>query len=521
MLFNSYVFIGIFLPIVLVGFYILYSQNKITAYLWLSMSSIFFYGYWNIFALPVLVTSVCFNYYIGLSLIKDYKFKSRLLAIAILVNLLILGYFKYTNFIIDNLNFLINSISLNMTIQSVNVELPIGISFFTFTQIVYLIDVYNGKTSETSFRKYFLFVTFFPQLIAGPFLHHKSFIPQISLDSEKGPSYDKFFLGTFIFSIGLGKKILIADTLGIYADNFFDAVYANSIVPMFFSSWLGSLAYTLQIYFDFSGYSDMALGLGLLFGIKLPINFNSPYKSKSIIDYWQRWHMTLTGYIGQYLFTPISLWFMRKTYGGNKLTSWLGSIFFPNMLVFFIIGVWHGASWTFIIWGLIHGLFLVINHGWRLIRTQILFLNKNIFNPFKTFLSWSITFISVNIAFVMFRAQDLTVAKNIYSGLFGFNGVILPPSISSKIGLNNTTTHWLQIESGSSMNYILSILIALFIALMTPNVSSLIKLSNKDNDYKLKQFLYSKSLRVTFAGIIFGLSLIGLNKVQTFLYFQF
>ena len=520
MLFNSYVFIGIFLPIVLIGFYILNNRFRSSALIWLSLSSVVFYAYWNVYALPVLLLSVLFNYSIGQRLLSKGAGASSILSAAILVNFFVLGYFKYTNFILENLNIVMSALAFS-PFELIDVELPIGISFFTFTQIVYLIDVYQGKTRESSFRNYFLFVTFFPQLIAGPFLHHKTFLPQVASNGQNGFGYGGFFLGMFIFSVGLAKKILIADPLGVYADGLFDSVFTNGLEPMLFSSWFGSLAYTFQIYFDFSGYSDMALGLGLLFGIKLPINFNSPYKATSIIDFWQRWHMTLTGYIGQYLFTPITLWFMRKSYGRNSLVSWCGSIFFPNIMVFFIVGVWHGASWTFIIWGLIHGVFLVMNHAWRSAGFGKVLPDAGIYPRLKTVVSWALTFVSVNFAFVMFRSQDLGVAKQIYSGLIGLNGVSLPPSLESKFGMDSQLTHWLQIETGSSLGYIISLVLAFLIVMIPSNAARLVGLLSPGRELELNKFLYSNFSRIAFVGFIFGLSLIGLNRVQTFLYFQF
>ena len=521
MLFNSYTFIAIFLPIVLSGFYLINQRSRPGALIWLSLASVFFYGHWNPYALPVLLFSVCFNFLMGKRLLFDgVHYRGRLLMIAITVNLLILGYFKYTNFLIENINFIMSLLSLS-GFQASDIELPIGISFFTFTQIVYLLDVYQGKTKEGSFRDYFLFVTFFPQLIAGPFLHHKAFIPQLSGGTENHFKYDAFFLGMFLFSIGLAKKILIADPLGEYADVLFDNVYTGEFNPLFFASWFGSLAYTFQIYFDFSGYSDMALGLGLLFGIRLPINFNSPYKAVSIIDFWQRWHMTLTSYIGQYLYTPLTLWFMRIFHGGSKAADWLGSVFLPNILVFFIIGIWHGASYTFVVWGLIHGVYLVVNHLWRTVKPDFWFFTLARFDHLRKCFSWMLTFGAVNLAFVMFRSRDLATAKEIYLGLLGVNGVSLPPPLSTYFDFNVPLIHWLQIDGGTSLAYIASLFIAFVLVLVPPNASRLINLLGQDNNSQLKTWLYGSYTRAIFLGVIFSLSLIGLNKIQTFLYFQF
>jgi len=393
MLFNSPEFIFIFIPLVLV--FASLTQNYISkeANIYIViLSSIFFYGFWNISYVPLLLGSVLFNFLIHKK-IKDTRF----LITGLIINISVLLFFKYTNFFIDNLSLIVDKKSTNYQIT-----LPLAISFFTFQQIAFIIDSYKNKTSKFSLHEYMLFITFFPQLIAGPIVRFHQFMPQLK-SNKLNISLENISIGTVIFSIGLFKKIVLADQLGIVSDNVFS--HSNQHTLSFFESWGGLLAFTFQIYFDFSGYSDMAIGLGQMFGIKLPLNFNSPYKSKSIIDFWRRWHISLSSFLKEYIYIPL---------GGNRK-----GIFFKytNILIVMIIGgIWHGAGWNFVLWGLSHGILLVINHE----------INRsNLKAPLPTFVRQTITFFLIAINWVLFRSENLLSVKNFYSGMIGQNGFYL------------------------------------------------------------------------------------------------
>ncbi|CAG1023046.1 Peptidoglycan O-acetyltransferase [Patescibacteria group bacterium] len=303
MIFNSYVFIFAFLPVTLLVFYGLGRYSHHLATFWLAVASLFFYGWWDVRYVGLLLGSIAFNYGAGYAIghnLSHHSKRAKLLLIsAITANLLLLGYYKYANFFLDNLNYLA---STNITLEKI--ILPLGISFFSFTQIAFLVDTYQGKVKEYNFVHYTLFVTYFPHLIAGPVLHHKEMMPQFGKRESSRINWEHIAVGLTIFILGLGKKVLLADSFGEYANAIFDAVKIGGH-PMLFESWFGALAYTLQLYFDFSAYSDMAIGLSLMFNVRLPLNFNSPYKSLNIIDFWRHWHMTLSRFLRDYLYIPL------------------------------------------------------------------------------------------------------------------------------------------------------------------------------------------------------------------------
>ena len=338
MLFNSYEFIFIYLPITLLiyftfaGFH--YTKLATTS---LIVASLVFYSYWDIRYLPLLLLSIVLNYNIGAALERNHS--RILLILGLTVNLALLGYFKYYGFFIHS----VNDIFSNGLIVP-EIILPLGISFFTFTQTAFLIDSFRGETQKYSFLNYTLFVTVFPHLIAGPILYHKDMIPQFSRLRNFVFLHKNFTMGLGFFIIGLFKKIIIADTLSPWVKIAFSHAQNLTLID----AWLGAVSYTFQLYFDFSGYSDMAIGLGLMFNFHLPINFNSPYKSKSIIEFWRRWHMTLSVFLKNYLYIPL---------GGNKSGELKRT---RNLIItMFLGGLWHGAGWTFIIWGSLHGIYLV------------------------------------------------------------------------------------------------------------------------------------------------------------------
>ncbi len=406
MLFNSYEFIFAFLPITFfIYFYLNSKRLTVASKGFLVFASLFFYSWWNIAYLPLILISMLFNYIVGNSLAKSSDenkkglnksfSKKSMLIFGIIANLSLLGYFKYADFFIENLN-----IAISSNVNLLNLVLPLAISFFTFQQIAYLVDSYRGETKEYDFLNYALFVTFFPQLIAGPIVHHKEMMPQFASTWNMVKNYKNIALGLFIFSIGLFKKVVIADTFAVWATAGFDNAQTLNLIE----AWATSLSYTFQLYFDFSGYTDMAIGIALLFNIKLPINFNSPYKATNIQDFWRRWHITLSRFLRDYVYIPL---------GGNKISSFRT---YSNLIVTFVIGgLWHGAGWTFVFWGFLHGMALVIHRVW-----------SNLGFKMWTWLAWLITFNFVNIAWVFFRAKEWEDAIKVLNSMFSLNNVVLP-----------------------------------------------------------------------------------------------
>ena len=406
MLFNSYVFIFLFLPVSLFVYFFLNRKRLTTASkAWLVLVSLFFYSWWNVKYLPLIMISIVFNYSIGTELCRTTKRKMpfkrvEILVFGIIVNLLCLAYFKYVDFFITNINILSGT-----KIPFINIILPLGISFFTFTQIAFLVDAYRREMKEYSLLNYSLFVTFFPHLLAGPIIHHREMMSQFDMMKNKIINNRNIFRGVCLFVIGLFKKVVIADHFAVYSNNGFNT--AETL--QFIEAWTASLSYTMQIYFDFSGYTDMALGISWLFNIGLPINFNSPYKSLNIQEFWRKWHITLSRFMRDYIYIPL---------GGN-LTQELRVLF--NLFITFLIGgLWHGAGWTFVMWGFLHGFAIVAFRLWRR-------LNINL----PKVVSWFITFNFVNAAWVFFRAKSLSNAVQILKGMTGLNGIVLPSFLPS------------------------------------------------------------------------------------------
>jgi D-alanyl-lipoteichoic acid acyltransferase DltB (MBOAT superfamily) len=407
MLFNSYAFIFVFLPAVLLGFFQLGRIHPRYAAAWLALASLAFYGYWNPAYIGLLLGSIVCNYAFGTWIAKSAlhgKGSTPLLAAAIVANLALLGYYKYANFFLSSVNALSGS-SWSLG----EIMLPLGISFFTFTQIAFLVDTWQGKVKEYNFVHYVLFVTYFPHLIAGPVLHHKEMMPQFAHTATYRLDWDNIANGLMLFTLGLCKKTLVADALAPYATAIFTGAQhgvETGILPTAYEAWAGALAYTLQIYFDFSGYTDMALGIALMFGIRLPINFDSPYKAASIIEFWRRWHMTLSRFLRDYLYIPL---------GGNRQGKLRRYI---NLFITMLLGgLWHGAGWTFVLWGALHGAYLTINHLWRDYVVARL--------PFRApawlaaFIGATLTFIAVVTAWVLFRASDMSQASTLLQAMYG------------------------------------------------------------------------------------------------------
>ncbi len=514
MLFNSFQFIFAFLPIVFVGFFLIARHSREWAAAWLVLASLFFYGYWTLKALPLLLASILANYAFGLRLApgagRGDRSRKALLALAITVDLGVLAYFKYANFFVSNVNVALGALN-HTPISMAAVLLPIGISFFTFTQIAYLVDTYQGKVRESRLLHYFLFVSYFPHLVAGPVLHHGQMMPQFRDQSTYRIDVNRIAAGIAIFAIGLAKKLLIADALGEQADVLFRAV-AGGTLPMMFLAWTGVLAYTFQIYFDFSGYSDMAIGISLLFGIFLPLNFNSPYKSLNIIDFWRHWHISLSTFLRDYLYIPLG--------GGRK-----GRVRrYMNLWITMVLGgLWHGASWTFVLWGVCHGTYLMINHAWRHLVGE-----DRAYGPVGRLACWAITFLGVVFAWVLFRAPDLRTASSIYSGLLGLNGLSLPISLRPIAGdwhlpvtlYFNDLFQGVPLPESYAFGKLMSTMaIAAGIAFFAPSVASMYE-PGRGLTPDWQRVVFTRRAALAF-GVMLTVAIFSISKVSPFLYFQF
>jgi len=464
MLFNSTVFLFWFLPIACVSYYALaHVYGASAAKVLLCIASLVFYGWWNPRFVLLLIGSIAFNYTLSLALTGGEARQRRerwLFWLGITANLLLLVYYKYLFHVLDYLHVL-GWVQRDYG----SVLLPIGISFFTFTQIGYLVDCRQSLVRERNLLDYVLFVTFFPHLIAGPILHHREIMPQFANEATYRFRFDNLAVGMTLFSVGLIKKVLLADTIAPWAEAGFVAPHG---IP-FLNAWSTVLAYSMQLYFDFSGYSDMAIGLGILFGIKLPLNFNSPYKSTSVIDFWQRWHMTLTRYLTLLLYNPMALWIARlrqaRGHAVNRQAAatpagFATMIVVPTVFTMFLAGIWHGAGLQFIIYGLLHASYLTVNHAWRTVRptrpaTQT--------SPLAT--AWSIlwrvvlTYDAVLVAQIYFRANSAGDATSMLAGMMGLHGSGLPLPVPlgtlqtlGMLGDHLRSLHLLEVGLRSSYN---------------------------------------------------------------------
>lgn len=396
MLFNAPEFIYFFLPFSVVVWWIFqHIDRRKDAQIFVIVSSIYFYGWWDTRYVPLLVFNALSNYFLGKAI---SKYKSRILLMSGLVyNISLLGYFKYADFFIENWNVL--SGGHNALLHQI---LPLGISFFTFQVIAYLVDCYKGCVTDFNLRRFAFSISFYPHLIAGPILHYSDVMPQLRQRTEFDAK--KFSQGIFLFVVGLFKKSVVADRIA----ETIDPLFAANIALQFVESWVAAIGYGLQIYFDFSGYSDMAIGISLMFGIILPQNFNSPYQANSISDFWRRWHITLSRFLREYIYIPL---------GGNREGLIKGLVAAGFTMI--IGGFWHGASWTFLIWGMLHGAFIAINRIWA--KT-----GHRMPQP----LAIAITFLSVTVAWVVFRAESVNQALSVWKGMVGINGLAIPGTVS-------------------------------------------------------------------------------------------
>ncbi len=545
MLFNSIEFILFFLPLTLIVFFQIGGKGQYQlAVSWLVFSSLFFYGWWNYTYLTLLIFSILLNYLIG-SLLQEKNTNSKqetwqqkknipfankrlyrkaLLVFGIVLNLSLIGYFKYANFFVNTFNDLFK---IDITLQ--RIILPLAISFFTFQQIAYLIDAYQRQTKEYNFLDYCLFVSFFPQLIAGPIVHHKDIIPQFYNKNIYKFRLENIAIGSTIFILGLFKKIVLADSIAIYATPVFDSA-AQGNPPTFFYAWGAALAYTMQLYFDFSGYSDMAIGVARMFGIKLPLNFNSPYKAINISDFWRRWHITLSNFLRDYIYIPL---------GGNRRGKLRRNL---NLMITMLLGgLWHGAGWNFIFWGGLHGTFLIINHQWHSFK-KMLGHDQRRHHWFSKMLSCLFTYLAIVIGWVFFRADNLNTAWLILEGMVGKHGISLPSLIANqliplKLLLGNLGARFPEYGAQDFVLTYISLLILHVIVWFTPNTTQWLEnyqpvIESKINHHliKINVINFWQHLRWqpnVLSGLIVGLLVfivtktIVISPASEFLYFNF
>ncbi len=409
MVFNSFQFLLIFLPACYFGFLLVHHfMGWRGVFPYLAAASLVFYAQFSVTLAVILAGSVVLNYVAGMAIIQvqeNRRTAGLITASAVAANLFALGYFKYTNFLID----IANSVA-GTGYSHLQIILPVGVSFFTFIQIGFLIEAFNGQVKKVGLGRYALFAAFFPCVTAGPLVLQREMFEQMEKKSGSAFSTAALSAGLTIFSIGLFKKVVLADTIAPYADTAFDGVAAGAAIDAV-NAWIGSLSYSLQLYFDFSGYSDMAVGLGLIFGIKLPLNFNSPFKATSISDFWRRWHMTMTRFFTTYVYTPLAMKMTRRAAqaGMSRSQRFMLASAMPITYTFVIAGIWHGAGWTFVVYGLIHGVALAINHAWREFKLPDLGRHAG----------WLATMSVVVTGLVVFRAPDLQTAGVMLSAMWG------------------------------------------------------------------------------------------------------
>ncbi|ALS97674.1 MBOAT family O-acyltransferase [Lacimicrobium alkaliphilum] len=520
MLFNSPEFLFAFLPLTLLAFFFCARRwGNEAAIGVLVVCSLFFYSWWNPVYLLLLLFSMVFNFKLGQRLGNSGS--KTLLTVGVAVNLALIAYYKYAGFIVFNIN-----ATFDTSWDLGQILLPLAISFFTFQQIAYLVDSYKGITREYSFIHYALFVCFFPQLIAGPIVHHKEMLPQFMRNERYRFEVNHFVVGISIFAIGLFKKTVLADGVAVYANPVFAQVDAGQTVD-FFTAWGGALAYTFQLYFDFSGYSDMAIGLARMFGIILPLNFYSPYKSASISEFWRRWHITLSRFLRDYIYIPL---------GGNRKGE---TKRYTNLFITMLLGgLWHGAGWNFVIWGALHGFYLAINHGWQ--RVTANFSEGVRKAGFYVFVSWMLTMLCVVIGWVFFRAVTLDGATGMLQSMAGMNGVAIPNGIAVRLGLTDLLySLGISTPNGGGEIFMKTWLwnvVLLFAVVLLPNVQDLFAryqgslsslcYARSATFWPLMSVMQGNGFRVTWywaaaTGAMAALAVLTLSQVSEFLYFQF
>ena len=489
MLFNSYFFVLAFLPLCLVGYFALNHFGKTRlALVWLLGMSLWFYGANTPAYLLLILFSIAVNYafYLLSRRLRDGRRRKAAKIAAVGLNLATLFYFKYYDFFLSTVNGIFRS-----DLPLKNILLPLGISFFTFQQISFVIDAFRGEVEDCSILEYACFVTFFPQLVAGPIVTHDELLPQLRDGDRKHFNAESFSRGVYIFAIGLAKKVLLADTLAPPVTVGYDLIAQKLWGVMDSTNCLIlMLSYTLQLYFDFSGYSDMAIGIGRMFNIELPCNFNSPYKARSITDYWKRWHMTLTRFLTKYVYIPL---------GGNRRGEW--RTYLNVMIVFFLSGLWHGANWTFVMWGVVHGLFSVITRRF-----------SKFFSSLPKALGWLITFGFANLAFIFFRSADLAQAFAILGRIFSFDLGPVNPYFAScyEMGELRSLLSFVPVIGSSPVALMTLLLGGMLLLTLLPK-----------NSYEKMTALRPNAVTLGFSAVLVFWCIFSFGRVSEFLYFNF
>jgi alginate O-acetyltransferase complex protein AlgI len=484
MLFNSFEFLFLFLPAALAGFYLLGTISRTSSIRWLILISLVFYAWWRPINVLIITPSILINFAVARILLRlrlnegdgSRRASNAILVLGISLNVVFLGFFKYLDFIFGAIN---DVFSANLVLR--HIILPLGISFITFQKIAFLVDVQAGRIRSFTFQDYCTFVLFFPQLIAGPIVHYREMMPQFHAASCR---FDKenVAVGLTLLVFGLFKKVVFADHIALLVTPIYNNAAAGGKTSLLLA-WMAAIGFTLQIYFDFSGYTDMALGLARFFGIRLPPNFNSPLRASNIIDYWLRWNMTLTRFLTAYIYNPLALWLTRRRlakgqrgFDGRKPTvgAFVSLLMFPTVVTMFVSGLWHGAGYGFIVWGLIHGCYLTINHGWRVVAAR-LWPDRRSYDRVMRPAGLVLTFVSVTTAMVFFRAPTMASAIDVVKGIIGLNGIALPQALFDRLGPMTRTLHTLGViadGSWSSQDFVKTatwIFGLMFVALACPN----------------------------------------------------
>ncbi|MGK7871128.1 MBOAT family O-acyltransferase [Falsiroseomonas sp. E2-1-a20] len=513
MLFNSHIFIFVFLPLTLAGFLVLTAAKRMQlARAWLLLASLVFYGWWSVPYLGLLVVTIIANHLMGKAIARALhgprpQLAGHLMAFGVAANIAMLAWFKYSAFVIGNVGALTGQA---WTIEAV--VLPLAISFHTFQQIAFLVDVRRGQVPTGGLLDYLLFVTFFPQLIAGPIVHHRELIPQFQLPPGWRLESADVAAGIAFFVIGLFKKLAIADPVGALAT----PTFTSGGMPGMQEAWLAVSAFTIGLYFDFSGYSDMAVGLARMFGIRLPYNFASPYQAQSIIEFWRRWHMTLSRFLRDYVYVPL---------GGNRLGP--RRRYLNLVLTMLLGGIWHGAGWTFLVWGLLHGMYLLVNHAWVEAARRAVAAGWRLTLPGP--IAWGLTLLAVMVGWTLFASPDFTTAMSVLSGLFGLNGIGPRPPVVGQLVDVLLGRHAVTLEGETGFGPMIALFASLIalgagwaIVLFAPNSQEIVDGVGRRHNAVTRGLRFRPSVAAAMlaaAAFLFALTLMA--DVKEFVYFQF
>jgi alginate O-acetyltransferase complex protein AlgI len=489
MLFNSIEFLFVFLPLALIGFCSLGAMSRAWAIRWLILVSVVFYAWWRPVNVLIITPSIVINFILAKILLQlrlnddqgSLRASKLILVMGLMFNVVWLGIFKYTDFVLSSIN---DMFVTNVTL--LHIILPLGISFITFQKIAFLVDVQAGRVRAFTFRDYCTFVLFFPQLVAGPIVHYREMMPQFQTAPCR---FDKenVAVGLTLLMFGLFKKVVLADKIAPLVTPIYEHSAGGSHTS-FVLAWIAAVGFTLQIYFDFSGYTDMALGLARFFGIRLPPNFNSPLRASCIIDFWLRWHMTLTRFLTAYIYNPLAVWITRRRLAKGKrgfvarnptVGAFVSSLMVPTVITMFVSGLWHGAGYGFIVWGMLNGMYITINHGWRVISTK-LWPDRSSYERVMKPAGSVVTFVLVSATMVFFRASSMLSATDLVKGMIGLNGIALPQDILARLAPLAHLFHRIGVVAEVSWNghdfitTMMWICLLLVIALACPNTLQLL-----------------------------------------------